>query len=191
MSDRNDETTLEIGVGGGQHLPYVRQRDSYFGLDLNLEFLQALRTHHDLPVVAGNVLSLPLAACSVDRVVAIGVLEHLYPLDLCLDEVARVMKSGAILDIVLPPEGGFLYSVVYRRLITVPQLRAKGIQDPLRMIRFNHCNSVLQILNTLRRRFEIVQQVAWPINALGFHFSIFVAIQARKLSHNESNYESH
>lgn len=183
--DRREGTTLEIGVGGGQHLSYVRQSDNYFGLDLSLEHLRALRTNHNLPVVAGNTLALPFAACSIYRVLAIGVLEHLYPLDLCLDEVARVMRPDAVLDVVVPPEGGFLYSVVYRRLVTVPQLRAKGIQNPLRVIRFNHCNSVPQILNALKRRFEIRQHVAWPINALGLHFSIFIALRARKLSHNK------
>jgi SAM-dependent methyltransferase len=187
VGDRCEGTTLEIGVGGGQHLSYVRQRDNYFGLDLNLEYLRALRTNHNLLVVAGNILALPFAACSIDRVVAIGVLEHLYPLGPCLDEVARVMKSDAVLDVVVPPEGGFLYSVVYRHLITVPQLRAQGIQDPFLIIRFNHCNSVPQILNALKQRFEIIQHMAWPINALGLHFSIFIAIQTRKLSPNKLN----
>lgn len=173
--------TVEIGVGGGQHLSFVRQREDYYGFELDGEHLRSLRTERDLPVTCGDILALPLATSSVARVVAASVLEHLYPLEPYLDEVSRVMKSGAVFDVVLPPEGGFLYSVVYRRLVTVPQLRRWGIRDPLRLLRFNHCNSVPQILEALRQRFDIVRRIAWPINALGLHLAVVVAVRARRL----------
>lgn len=180
ISELSGCKTLEIGIGGGQHISHVKNLEHYYGVDINYDFLRDLREKNSLPLAVGKIQNLPFTDESFDRVVAMGVLEHLRGLDSCLKEIARVMKSTAVFDAVMPPEGGFLYSVLYRQLVTIPQLKAQGISDPLRLIRLNHCNAVPHILDAMTKHFKTTKHRYWPIRCLGLHLSVLVSARAVK-----------
>lgn len=92
---------LDLGCGTGRHaLRLARQGAEVVGLDLSPGMLAvAARRAEGLDLDLDLALHdlhdpLPLAAASVDRVVASLVLEHLRDLDAFYGEVARVLRPG-------------------------------------------------------------------------------------------------
>lgn len=92
---------LEIGVGTGRiALPLSAHVRAYFGIDLArpmLDRLLAKRRNERVCVVLGDATRLPFPDASLDGVVAVHVF-HLIPgWREVLDEIARVLRPGAVL----------------------------------------------------------------------------------------------
>ena len=103
---------------------------------------------------------------SFDRVLAIHLLEHLYNLPVALDEVARVLRPGGVFSVVIPCEGGRLYSL--GRQFTTKRIFEKRYQVPYEwMIRQDHCNSAREVLSELASRFRVRRRSFFPCGVPG------------------------
>jgi len=92
---------LEIGIGTGRiALPLSTHVRAYYGIDLArpmMDRLQAKRQNERVYIVQGDATRLPFPDDSLDGVVAVHVF-HLIPgWREVLDEVARVLRPGAML----------------------------------------------------------------------------------------------
>lgn len=91
---------LDLGCGLGIQTAEMRRRGfSVMGIEPSVGLLRQ-RRDKDLPVVAGDALSLPLPDHSLDFVYVIGVLHHLpgrAAQARALKELARVLKPGGLL----------------------------------------------------------------------------------------------
>ena len=91
---------LDLGCGLGVQTAEMRRRGfSVMGIEPSVGLLRQRRPN-DLPVVAGDALSLPLADHSLDFVYVIGVLHHLpgrAAQARAFQELARVLKPGGLL----------------------------------------------------------------------------------------------
>lgn len=83
---------LDLGCGHKPYQPFIHG-DGYYGLDLNASVR---------PDVVGTVVSLPLRDGSLDSVLCSEVLEHVNDPDICLREIARIVKPGGKLLLTTP-----------------------------------------------------------------------------------------
>ena len=93
-------TVLEIGAGGGYYArPLSRLVRRFIALDLQAEMLNRLRqkgVSAQLLPVQGDATHLPLAASSIDVVIAVTVLGEVPSAEATIAEVRRVLRPGGI-----------------------------------------------------------------------------------------------
>ncbi|MGQ9682106.1 MAG: class I SAM-dependent methyltransferase [Anaerolineae bacterium] len=115
------ERILDCGCGMGFYLRAMRSLQSawYYGLDGNeqaLAFARQALAGQGILLVEGDVLRLPFADGSMDKVLLTEVLEHLPDDQQGLAEIRRVLRPGGILA------------------LTVPQRRYPALYDPINRI---------------------------------------------------------
>jgi SAM-dependent methyltransferase len=156
------QQTLEIGAGTGSHVPFEPDGD-YVALEASSDLAAQIPRRDGLSVVVADCESrLPWDDDTFDRVIAIHLLEHLYNLPAALDEVARVLRPDGVFAVVIPCEGGGLYSV--GRHFTTKRMFEKryGVSYDW-MIRQDHCNTAREVLADLKGRFSIQRQTFFPL----------------------------
>lgn len=156
------QRTLEIGAGTGTHLPFEPDGD-YVALEASPELAEQIPQRKGLTVaVADCEQHLPWDDDSFDRVLAIHLLEHLYDLPSALDEVTRVLRPTGVLSVVIPCEGGRLYSL--GRRLTTKRIFENRYGMPYEwMIRQDHCNTAQEVLDELQRRFRVRRRRYFPL----------------------------
>ena len=98
---KNQSRVLEVGIGTGRiGLPLARHSGAYFGIDLAVPMMNKLREKQDdepVYLAQADATRLPFADNCFDAAVAVHVF-HLIPgWQQALNEVARVLKPGALL----------------------------------------------------------------------------------------------
>ncbi len=99
-----------------------------------------------------------------DRVVALHVLEHLRDLPAALAQIKRIMTADGVFDVMIPAEGGALYSLG-RRATTARYFRRKFNRDFTQFIAQEHVNTAREILALLREEFFIEWEAHYPLGA--------------------------
>lgn len=158
--------TLEIGAGLGAHSRFEDlTRQDYYCLEYREEFCKELKKRFPSDKVrCGDIEQRqPWPDGCFDRIVVIHVLEHLRNLPAALGEIRRLMKADAVLDAVLPCEGGIAYSVA--RKISAERLFRKrfGI-DYGPIVQNEHVSTLDEVLDELDRLFEVRVRSFFPIH---------------------------
>ncbi len=168
--------TLEIGAGTGTHLPYEPEGE-YVALESSDELAVQIPRRDGLTVlVADCEQRLPWDDNSFDRVLAIHLLEHLYNLPAALEEVARVLRPDGVFCVVIPCEGGRLYSL--GRHFTTKRMFEKRYQVPYEwMIRRDHCNTAREVLGELENRFRVRRRSFFPFKVPVIDVNLVVGIE--------------
>jgi SAM-dependent methyltransferase len=173
--------TLEIGpgiTGVAQLLNDVRtdaiEVDPFFAREL-------AKALPNCNVIVGDIQrDLPALESGVyDRVVAFHVLEHLPDLPAALRQVRRVMRDGAVFDVVLPCEGGFMYGIG-RRVTTARFFKKKFHRDFTKFIAQEHVSTVAEILSLLNTEFEAEGTVYYPTRVPSPDVNLAVGLRLRK-----------
>jgi SAM-dependent methyltransferase len=156
--------TLEIGAGLGAHLEFEDlKRQVYTVNELRAEWAETIRARFPgIKVLVGDVqLGLDCPDNSFDRIIAVHVLEHLPDLPKVLVELERILVPGGILQLVLPCEGGFSYSVARR--ISAQRMFEKRFKMPYEPIMMNeHVSEADEILVELEKRFDREEMRYFP-----------------------------
>jgi SAM-dependent methyltransferase len=156
------QRTLEIGAGTGSHLPFEPTGD-YVALEGSRDLADQIPRREGLTVVVADCEQrLPWDDDSFDRVLAIHLLEHLYNLPATLEEVARVLRKDGVFSVVIPCEGGQLYSL--GRRFTTKRMFEKRYQMPYEwMIQQEHCNTAREVMTELGRHFHVRRRSYFPL----------------------------
>jgi SAM-dependent methyltransferase len=102
-ADAVDTTVLEAGCGEGYGIDVLRRGGwRVAGLDYDPGAVQRTGRAHDLNVLRGNVVRLPLATSSVDAVVSLQVVEHIWTPHELVAECRRVLRPGGLLAVSTP-----------------------------------------------------------------------------------------
>lgn len=175
-SSSTAQRTLEIGAGTGTHLPYEPEGE-YVALEASEELADQIPRRDGLTVVVADCEQrLPWDDDSFDRVLAIHLLEHLYNLPAVLDEVARVLRPDGVFSVVIPCEGGMLYSL--GRHVTTKRIFEKRYQMPYEwMISHDHCNSAREVLDELERRFRVRNRSYFPLRVPTVDLNLMVGLE--------------
>ena len=170
--DLGGRVVLEIGPGEIRHAvnwtappAHVHLIDIDEGMARRgADVLRRLNVAHDIQVL-GSDRHIPLADGSVDVVVSFYSLEHIWPLDVTLGELRRVMAPDAVLVGAIPTEGGLAWGLG-RYLTTRRWLRRNTSIDPDKLICWEHPNFADHVVVALDREFERAELRHWPLRWL-------------------------
>jgi SAM-dependent methyltransferase len=174
--------TLEIGAGDGEHLRYEKlDSQEYFALELREALASTLRTGFpQVNVIVGDCQDrIQVPDQFFERVIAIHVLEHLANLPKALDEVARVLAPGGRFSVVIPCEGGLLYSLG-RQFSSKRIFEKRYGVDYDWMISYDHVNRASEVMNELLARFTLEDSTYFPFRIPSIHSNLIVGLTLRR-----------
>ena len=174
--------TLDIGAGLGEHLEFEDGRaQDYVAMELRPEMAAEIAQRYPyVTAVTGDVeRGLDFGPAEFDRVLAIHVLEHLPNLPAALEELLRVMRPGAVLSVVLPCEGGWLYTLG-RRLTTQRLFEKRYGMSFDWCIQSEHVSTVPEIVHELDARFRREHASWFPTMIPTVHANICAGFTYRR-----------
>lgn len=154
--------TLDLGAGLGEHLDFEDgRRGDYVALELRPEMAAEIEQRYPyVTTISGDVArGLEFETGHFDRVLAIHVLEHLPELPTVLEELRRLLKRGGVLSVVLPCEGGALYTLG-RRFTTQRAFEKRYGLSFDWCIASEHVNTLPEVVRELDDRFNR-HETAW------------------------------
>mgnify|MGYP000105399565 CR=1 FL=1 len=159
-----NETFLEIGVGGGEHIPFERDCDArfYVACDVSPDHARWCRDSFGIPTTCSDGAALPFEDDTFDSVLALGVLEHVVDLDGLLREVQRVLRPGGAFLVVVPTNGS-LTIATFRALVSYPSMWRQGIRRPWGVWHYENVNHFVRIRTLLAWRFTLHQGRGLPL----------------------------
>jgi phosphatidylethanolamine/phosphatidyl-N-methylethanolamine N-methyltransferase len=175
---------LEVGVGAGEHLHYVRHGfDVYHMLDRSQAMLDLVQDRYrndrrTLDYRLGNVEKLPFAGASVDRLVATHVLEHVYRPHEVLREWNRVLKPGGAMSILIPTDPGVAWRIG-RAIGTRRAVTRMGLPYDYFMA-LEHVNPVNNLVALLDYYFPDARRRWWPFRLTSMDLNFFYVFHAVK-----------
>lgn len=162
---RSGTRTLEIGPGLGEHLEYEDLEDQeYHAVELREPMAARLRERFPgcQAVVGDCQTRLPYPDGHFHRVLAIHVLEHLPNLPAALTEIRRVLAPGGQFCVVIPCEGGRLYS--FCRNISARRLFERTYKMSYDWLyQSEHINVPAEIEDELARHFAVSHRRYFPL----------------------------
>ncbi len=173
--------TLEIGAGLGEHLDYEvltpEQKANYYALEIRPNMLEKLQLRH--PEVIGMLAdcqkTLDFRDGFFDRILAIHVLEHLSDLPAAVNQLARVLSPSGQMSVVIPCEGGFLYSIA-RRLSAQRLFERRYKTSYDWFIEREHLSVPAEIEAVLLEKFEIKKRSYFPFFLPSVHFNLCIGL---------------
>lgn len=99
MHAGHNSTVLDMGCGTGNYSATIQQVvKSIIGIDLSTGMLRQAHTKFpSLPIIYGDITSLPFSSQTFDGAYAVQVLHHVRKKEIFLKEARRVLKKGAYL----------------------------------------------------------------------------------------------
>lgn len=174
--------TLEIGAGLGEHLEYesltLEQQRNYVALELRQNMAERIKERYkEINVeVSDCQKTLSFADDYFDRIIAIHVLEHLPNLPAALKELYRVCnKKTGVLSIVIPCEGGWMYSLARR--VSAQRIFERHYKQPYQwFIEREHVNQPHEIIEELAPYFQIKQKSFFPFKVPSINLNLCIGM---------------
>ena len=155
------EAVLDIGCGEGAHLPFVRDRRQYCGLDIDQPSLVKLgKRFPDACALRADGFNLPFQDDSFDCIINIYNLEHMVFLDLALEEIERVLAPGGSILVSVPSVGSPVAGLA-RWFSSRRQFQSNDF-DYDRVSDLEHVNTIDQLERSFRRHFIIHERKLFP-----------------------------
>jgi SAM-dependent methyltransferase len=180
------KTILEIGPGVLPHIRFWNGKpDLYIIADNQQNLLnesEKILKEQNVPVKACLINSniLPFQDNEVDVIFTFFSLEHLYPLDLYLDEMKRVLKNDGVIVGAIPGEGGLAWGLG-RFLTSRPFIKKNSSIDPDKIICWEHPNFADHILAKLDEKFINKKRKYWPLWIPSVDINLVVSFIYQKL----------
>jgi SAM-dependent methyltransferase len=156
--------TLEIGAGLGAHLKYEHYMEQeYHANELRPELCEQLSTAFpEVNVRVGDCQQrLPYEDAYFDRILAIHVLEHLPDLPNALLELYRVLNPNGALTVVIPCEGGWVYTLA-RNISARPHFEKKYGLPYDWFVASEHLNRPEEIMEEIAPLFSVEHRRFYP-----------------------------
>ena len=155
-----DYTTLEIGAGGLNHLPYEPASTPYDvvepfeELQANSPFRSRISNfHRDLAEIQNK---------RYDRIISIAAFEHLCDLPSVVARCGTLLRSGGELRVAIPSEGTLLWMLGWK-LTTGIEFRLRHGLDYGVLMRHEHVNAAEEIFEVVRLFFRRVTRKVFGI----------------------------
>jgi SAM-dependent methyltransferase len=174
---------VDLGCGLGNGFRFIGPDRDIIGVDLSTPLLQQTKkAHPDASIIRANLARLPFRTGVLGRVFANAVLEHVFHLELAVQQVERCLAASGRFYVAVPTEGSL--AVATARLVTSARnARIYGVTPAQSRIaqRIDHCNTVFGIENALEKHFEIEDRSYWPFKVPGRQINLSVAYRLRHL----------
>lgn len=175
---------LEVGVGTGEHLHYVKHDfGTYCMLDRSPAMLERARERYrddprHLEFRLGEVEKLPFPDASVDRLVATHILEHVYRPHEVISEWNRVLKPGGTMSILIPTDPGVAWRLG-RALTSRRAVERLNLPYDYFMA-LEHVNPINNLVALLEFYFPDAKKTWWPFRVGLMDVNLFYAFQSTK-----------
>ena len=174
---------LEIGVGGGEHIPYevlFASQKQYYAIDLDFDFAKIAKKHYSVKVISADGACLPFKENIFDSCIAISVLEHTSELEKLLLEVKAVVKKEGDFFVVIPTNGSLCINI-FKLLISYPAMYIRGIKKPSYVWNYLNVHNFKRIICLLTKYFSIKEISPLPFKYVPVSLSplCFVHCKAR------------
>lgn len=175
------KNVLEVGVGAGDHFPFVKHSfGTYIQSDIRLNLLQEIPNNLDTAKIALDASKLPFGNSKIDRVIATCLILHLLQPEETLEEWRRVVKNNGLISILVPCEPGILLRIA--RVFTT-NLKAKKLGYPNYILfnardHINHLPGVNEIIKYVFRNDQI-KVLKFPLAFLTWNFNLFYIYQIK------------
>lgn len=165
---RPGQSTLEIGAGTLNHLPYEPELGPY---DIVEPFRELYETSGDLRRIRniyGDIGEIPPGG-KYDRIITIATFEHVCNLPEVVARAALLLNPGGMLRVSIPSEGTILWTLGWK-LTTGIEFRARHRLDYGFLMRYEHINTAREIEEVLRHFFSDVRTSVFGLcRALSFY----------------------
>jgi SAM-dependent methyltransferase len=175
---------LEVGPGDIHHVANWTSRPaSYHIADIQESMLErsarrlaAAGIPHESRLISRDARGiLPYSDCHFHIVVSFYSMEHLYPFDIHLKEILRVLKPGGWLVGAIPAEGGLAWGIG-RYFTSRRWLKRHSRIDPDKIICWEHPNFADEILNALDGSLEQRYLGYWPLGLPSIDLNLIVKL---------------
>ncbi|GEM_PF-4286605 len=172
--------SVDLGVGRGDHYAYVENGDDLIGVDYDAEALQEIKKSGiKAKLFQADLTRLPFSNKCFDSVRSTYAFEHLYYLEVCLEEIYRTLKDDGVLVASFPIVGAWMMDLL-SRLGPQREFKKKYGLHWGNVLKVEHCNSSRRILEAVRRIF-IIDKILWsPFPFFRHNLNMFVTLRARK-----------
>lgn len=178
--------TLEIGARNLEHFSYVKHDFQSYTLtdidDLTIDVPIWKSVNPKICFIKDDISSSSLHSNSYDRIILTCVLHHVPEFESALNEIRRVAKSGAIIDILLPCDPGLIYRLLkslgpYRHARKGNYLEIKKLLDARDHI--NHFGGILAIIKFVFKNDQVAISL-FPFKYLPYDFNLWATIRITK-----------
>jgi SAM-dependent methyltransferase len=160
-------STLEVGAGNLNHLPYEPVCGRYDVLEPLTELVEASRNRSRVADVYHDWSEIP--AGRYDRIISVAAFEHYCDLPDVVRLCAGLLAEGGQLRIAVPSEGTLLWRLGWK-FTTGLEFRLKYHLDYGVLMKHEHVNTAAEIEAVLRMYFENVRRSVLGISpALSFY----------------------
>jgi SAM-dependent methyltransferase len=186
LRTNSNSLVLELGCGGTPMADWGGHPDGYVGLDQSVELLQRAKSAHPgATFIAAELHCLPFVDRCLPIVIANAVLEHVFRLEISVEEIARCLSVDGYFYALAPTEGGFVAELA-RSVTSRRNARILGLStdECIKAQSTDHCNSVFAIGNALKKHFQFDQTRYWPFLIGGANINLAKMWKARPLCAN-------
>lgn len=164
---KDHHCVLEVGAGDGLFYKFL-PINNYLAIDTNWDALAQFSLQHpEATLVCTNGGKLPITNKTVDFVISMHTLEHIYYLGEFFEDINRILNSKGRQYFVIPTEGS-LFFYLGRKFVTGPNLRKKYKLDVNYVMDREHINDAKRVLKFLRLYFTRVEKNYWPFKFLRY-----------------------
>ncbi len=159
---RSQNTTLEIGAGTLNHLPFEPAAAAH-------DIVEPFKELYEESPLLGRIRNIYTDIAEIpehyryDRITSVGTFEHICNLPEVAARCGLLLSPNGSLRIAIPSEGTFLYKLAWR-LTTGLEFRMKYNLDYGLLMRHEHVNSATEIEELLRFFFTDIESRVFGIS---------------------------
>jgi len=167
-TDPSPRTTLEIGAGTLNHLPFEPAIGPYDIVEPFRELFEGSDLLPRVRTIFGDIAEIPEAP-AYDRITSIATFEHICNLPEVIARAGLLLNPGGKLRVSIPSEGTLLWTLGWK-LTTGLEFRIRHGLDYGVYLRYEHVNTAREIEDLLRYFFGRVEGRALGLGrALSFY----------------------
>jgi ubiquinone/menaquinone biosynthesis C-methylase UbiE len=103
--ETENKIMLDLGVGTGNVLNFLKGEKHLFGLDLTFSMLkEAQKNFPKARLIQANVLFIPLKTKSIDMITVVGLVEYIQDTIPVIEELYRILKNESYLILTFSPK---------------------------------------------------------------------------------------
>jgi hypothetical protein len=156
------KTTLEIGAGTLNHLPYEPDTASYDIIEPQKELYENSELLGHVRNIYSDINEIPPSS-KYDRIVSCNAFEHICNLPEVVAYCGLLLEKDGVMRIGVPSEGTFLWTLTWK-LTRGIEFKLKHGLDYDVLMKYEHVNTAREVENVLRYFFRKIQTKVLGIN---------------------------
>jgi len=159
---RTIKSTLEIGAGTLNHLPYEAENNEYDIVEPQQQLYENSRFLNRIRKIYSDINEIPLEQ-RYDQIISFYCFEHICNLPEVVARCGLLLNNNGKLKVGIPSEGTFLWNVAWR-LTTGLEFRIRHGLDLGVIMKNEHINTAKEIENVLRYFFNVIHTQVFGIS---------------------------